>query len=154
MSQAQAYANHSLYMASIQIDAWQHALERHGVSNGAVDASFAPAVRLHLLDAYGWFLLACRRESSLPNRAPVRVSDLPDLAPGIEEPPEVREFQSLEQNGWLAELQAGLPLGLPARKHSQVLVSDAGYPDVNRAIGWRDALESMLLRQADAIEES
>ena len=154
MSQAHAFANHSMYMASIVLDVWGRS-ESDGVYQAnAFKAAFAPAVKLHLLDAYGWFLLALRRESQLPRRPPHSTLDLSALPAGIEQPPEVKELQLLEQSGWLRALIAPIPLGMPALQASNVLVSEGAYPDLVKMKEWRDALESLLQRQADAIEES
>ncbi|MCH1553834.1 MAG: hypothetical protein L7S45_04500 [Luminiphilus sp.] len=154
MSQAQAFANHSMYMASVVLDVWAQSESDAALPANAVIAAFAPAVKLHLLDAYGWFLLALRRESQLPRKPPHSTLDLSELPAGIEQPPEVKELQLLEQSGWLSALIAPIPLGMPARQASNVLVSEGAYPDLTKMKEWRDALESLLQRQADAIEES
>ena len=52
------------------------------------------------------------------------------------------------------DLIAPIPLGMPVRHASNVLVSEGAYPDLAKMKEWRDALESLLQRQADAIEES
>ena len=154
MSQAQAFANHSMYMASIVLDVWGRSESDGAYQANALKAAFAPAVKLHLLDAYGWFLLALRRETQLPSKPPHSTLDLSTLPAGIEQPPEVKELQLLEQSGWLKALMSPIPLGMPARQASNVLVSEGVYPDLAKMKEWRDALESLLQRQADAIEES
>ena len=60
----------------------------------------------------------------------------------------------LEQSGWLKGLMSPIPLGMPARQTRNVLASEGAYPDLAKMSEWRDALESLLQRQADAIEES
>ena len=154
MSQAQAFANHSMYMASIVLDVWGRSQNDGEYQANALKAAFAPAVKLHLLDAYGWFLLALRRETQLPSKPPHSTLDLSTLPAGIEQPPEVKELQLLEQSGWLKALMSPIPLGMPARQASNVVVSEGVYPDLAKMKEWRDALESLLQRQADAIEES
>ena len=154
MSQAQAFANHSMYMASILIESWAQSELAAKSPVNALNAAFAPAVKLHLLDAYGWFLIALRRESQLPSKPPHNTQALAALPAGIEQPPEVKELQLLEQSGWLKALTSPIPLGMPARQASNILVSEGSYPDLAKVTEWRDALESLLQRQSDAIEES
>jgi hypothetical protein len=105
-----------MYMASIVLTAWDSAMKASTAAAPAIDAAFAPAVRLHLLDAYGWQLLACNRVTGLPLKPPHCVATMPLLAEGIEVAPEVKEFQLLEAGGWLAELQKEIAPGL-ARQH-------------------------------------
>ena len=94
MSSARGLANHSLYMARLVLAGWSRELEQAGASRQAMQAAFAPAVRLHLLDAYGWFLLATIRQTKLPERAPHHSQELPPLGPGIAEPGELDELKS------------------------------------------------------------
>ncbi|MEC7517920.1 MAG: hypothetical protein VYD32_06850 [Pseudomonadota bacterium] len=71
MSQAQSFANHCMYMASVVRESWHSAIAEEGKPLSVLTASFGPAVRLHLLDAYGWQLLACNRVTSTPTTPPI-----------------------------------------------------------------------------------
>ena len=100
MSQAQSFANHCMYMASVVLESWRRAIAEEGKPLSVLTASFGPAVRLHLLDAYGWQLLACNRVTSMPTKPPHRAVDVPPLANGIAQSPEVTEMAlSNEQAG-------------------------------------------------------
>ena len=92
MSQAQSFANHCMYMASVVLESWHSAIAEEGKPLPVLTASFGPAVRLHLLDAYGWQLLACNRVTSTPTKPPHRAADVPPLANGIAQSPEVTEI--------------------------------------------------------------
>ncbi len=153
MSNARGLANHSLYMARLLIDAWQREQGRHDCVSGAIDAAFAPAVRGHLLDAYGWFLLAMMRVTQLPEQPPRRVEDLPRAGPGIATPGEVLEYESLEARGWLARLQAPLPPGLPKRPKGPVLASAGVYPHMSDYREWADTFERLFDRMSDSLDE-
>ena len=154
MSQAQSYANHSLYMASIVIDAWRLALSERNHSISAIDAAFGPASRLHLLDAYGWQLLACQRVVQIPSSPPHSTSELPKLAPGIALSPEVREMALLEEGGWLSELTAPIAPGLNVRRPHNLLAIASGQFDCVKAREILGKLEALIDRVADAIDES
>jgi len=154
LSQAQSYANHSLYMASIMIDAWRRAETAKEHAAPAIDAAFAPATRLHLLDAYGWQLLACQRAVNLPSDPPHSARALPSLASGIAVSPEVREMANLEQGGWLAELLSPIAPGLSPRRPQNVLAVTREQFDSASAAVIYEKLEALIGRVADAIDES
>jgi len=154
LSQAQSYANHSLYMSSIIIDAWRAALSKQTHSMSAIDAAYGPAARLHLLDAYGWQLLACQRVVQMPATPPHSANELPKLAPGIAISPEVREMALLEERGWLLELTAPIPPGLSARRPQNVLaVTNGNFDSVTAGEIFRQ-LEALIERVSGAIDES
>lgn len=154
MSQAQSYANHSLYMASIMIDAWRMALSAKIDSSSVLDAAYGPASRLHLLDAYGWQLLACQRVVQTPSSPPHSATELPKLAPGIAISPEVREMRVLEESGWLSELVAPIPPGLNVRRPQNLLAVSSSQFDCVKAGELLRRLEVLMDRVADAIDES
>ena len=141
-------------MASIMIDAWRSALLDRHHSNLAIDASFGPASRLHLLDAYGWQLLACQRVVQLPSLPPHSASELPNLAPGIALSPEVREMALLEESGWVSELTALIAPGLNPRRPQNLLAVSSGQFDCAKAGEILGKLEALIDRVADAIDES
>jgi len=154
LSQAQSFANHSLYMASIIIDAWRTAYSDQAHARSAIDAAYGPATRLHLLDAYGWQLLACQRAVHLPATPPHSTDALPKLAPGIELSPEVREMELMEEGGWLAELQARIAPGISApRPQNMLAVTDSRF-DLAKAAAIQEKLEALIDRVSDGIDES
>jgi len=141
-------------MASIVIDAWRLALSERNHSISAIDAAFGPASRLHLLDAYGWQLLACQRVVQIPSSPPHSASELPNLAPGIALSPEVREMALLEESGWLSELTAPIVPGLNVRRPKNLLVATSDDFDLAKAREILGKLEALIDRVADAIDES
>jgi hypothetical protein len=153
MANARGLANHALYMAKLLLEAWQRDLARKDCVTGAIDAAFAPAVRGHLLDAYGWFLIAMMRITQLPEQPPHRVADLPKVGPGIAVPGEVLEYEGLEADGWLARLQAPLPQGLPKRPKGPVLASAGVYPNITDYREWADTCERLFDRMSDSLDE-
>jgi hypothetical protein len=153
MSTARGYANHHLYMASLLIEAWQREGESGSTPALALQGAFVPAIRLHLLDAYGWFLLALTRTTSLPSQAPHGVEELPSRPAGMGIPGEISEFRQLEQTGWIADLRAPLPLGMPRRQTSQSLAASVTAPDLPQCRQWCDDLRSLFDRMGDSLEE-
>ena len=141
-------------MASIMIDAWRSALSAEDHASSAIDAAYGPASRLHLLDAYGWQLLACQRVVQLPSSPPHSASEFPNLAPGIALSPEVREMALLEESGWLSELTAPIAPGLNVRRPQNLLAVASNEFDCAKAGEILGRLEALIDRVADAIDES
>lgn len=155
MSQAQSFANHCMYMAFVLIEHWSDAIDRQTQNASVTTAAFAPAVRLHLLDAYGWQMLACNRVAALPSRPPHHTSRMPVIAEGITVAPEVKELALLEQSGWLATLQKEINPGLPKRTAAYALLaSEGGDFDLSVARHCFAELETLIQRFSDAIDES
>ena len=154
MSQSQSYANHCMYMASVVLESWHRAISEEGKPLAVLAASFGPAVRLHLLDAYGWQLLACNRVSVTPIKPPHRAVDVPPLANGIAQSPEVTEMAMLEQSGWLADLQREIPPGLTSQAASGFIAVSSNVFDFDTARHCFAELESLMARVTDAIDES
>lgn len=141
-------------MASIMIEAWRTSLAGQMHSVPALDAAYGPAVRLHLLDAYGWQLLACQRVVQTPSSPPHAARELPKLAPGIAMSPEVREMALLEEGSWLTELMAPIAPGLSVRRPKNVLAVSSSQFDAVKAEDIYRKLEALIDRVADAIDES
>ena len=141
-------------MASIMIEAWRTALAAEVHSMPAIDAAYGPAARLHLLDAYGWQLLACQRVTQIPDAPPRSAKLLPEVASGIALSPEVREMSSMEENGWLAELMLPIRPGLRAGGPQNLLAVSSGHFDSLKAADIYRNLEALIDRVADAIDES
>ena len=154
MSQAQSFANHCMYMASVVLQSWRSAIAEEGKPLSVLTASFGPAVRLHLLDAYGWQLLACNRVTSIPTRPPHRAVDVPPLANGIAQSPEVTEMAMLERSGWLSDLQREILPGLTPPAGAGLIAMSSNVFDFDTARHCFTELESLMARVADAIDES
>ena len=129
-------------------------MRESALSAPVLDAAFAPAVRLHLLDAYGWQLLACNRVTGLPLTPPHCVAAMPLLAEGIEEAPEVKEFRLLEAGGWLGGLQKEIAPGLAPIAPPHVLaVERTGFNYAAATDCFRE-LERLMDRVSGVIDES
>lgn len=140
-------------MSRVLLDGWADA-DASSVPQRVLDAAYGPAVRLHLLDAYGWFLLATLKLNRLPDRPPHRVDELPSLEQGIATPPEISEFRQLESQGWLAGLLTSIPLGLPAAKPAQAsLAVELGQTDrAHFERCYRDC-QALFARMDDGLQE-
>ena len=136
------------------IDAWGLAMSNKVHSESVIDAAYGPAARLHLLDTYGWQLLACQRVVQVPSSPPHSASELPSLAPGIALSPEVREMVLLEESGWLSELTAPIAPGLNVRRPHNLLAIASSQFDCAKAGEILGKLEALIDRVADAIDES
>ena len=128
-------------------------------SEAALIDGFLPALRGHLKEAYGWFLLSLAGiEDSAKETRPQSTGELPGPDAGKALSPEIAEFSQLESSGWLAQMlsddgdqryandtQSQLTQGL--------LVSDReplGYPVV---LAWADALTAIMTRMDDSLSE-
>lgn len=154
MSQAQSFANHCMYMASVLLETWDASIEQGDKPLPVINAAFGPALRLHLLDAYGWQLLACNRVVAIPEKPPHRASEVSPLAEGIAQSPEVNEMAMLEREGWLADLQREIRPGLSQQSSSVFIAVSGNAFDLAVAQRCFLELESWMARVADAIDES
>lgn len=154
MSSARAQANHKLYLARIQLAAWQQALAAEQIAANTLNQAFLPAVREHLLGAYGWFLLAVSGQNQLPEHPPRNCSELPPVAEGQAVSGEIQEFRQLETTGWLAELlrEPG-DVGLAARSQGNLASAGPGLPGPELAGQWTDHLETLFGRMSDSLDE-
>ena len=154
MSQAQSFANHCMYMASIVLKSWDQSVAQGVTPVPVANAAFGPAVRLHLLNAYGWQLLACNRVVALPGTPPHSAVHVPPLASGIAQSPEVSEMAILERAGWLADLQQEIRPGLSSSVSSGFIAVASNTFDIDTARHCYLELESLMARVTDAIDES
>lgn len=154
MSSPRALANHRLYLARLLLSAWTEARAQQEVAARVLDEAFGPGCHAHLRAAYGWFLLNLLNLDQPPGEPPLRVADLPSLPPGRVLPAEIREFEQLEQSGWLAELlQWQAPATGGGQRSPANLASGAPATGPDTFSGWCDALEAHFQRMGDAIDE-
>lgn len=104
MSTPRALANQKLYCAKILIAGWRAALAQEQIASTVLEQAFGAPICHHLVAAYGWFLLEVAQPDQMPAAPPRQCSDLPAVAQGRETPPEIREFQQLEREPWLAQI--------------------------------------------------
>ena len=154
MNGPRALANHTRYLATLQMQAWQQAQAASNPPAWIVDAAFAPAVQLHLRHTYGWVLLAAARVAQAPPQPPQSVDALPAFAPGIPTSAELTQCRELEQAGWLADLLAPLPIGSPPPRKPGLLATTRGLPDLDQFRVWAEALDELLAAIDLTLEES
>jgi hypothetical protein len=154
VSSNRALANHKLYLAKIQLASWRQALAAESVAATTLSQAFLPAVRAHLLDAYGWFLLEVTGSEQATERPPQCCADLPDTAIGKALPGEIHEFRHLETEGWLGQLLAEPALQQSAVRSAGNLVADASeLPAWEQAQSWIEQLALLFERMSDSLDE-
>ena len=142
-------------MARFLLDIWQQKLNTENVMPAVVNAAFSPAIRLHLLDAYGWFLLVLIRTTQLPPQPPHHTQDISELNVKHAISREICECRRLEIEGWLGQLQAPLLRGMPSQKlvSNQVLAIAESHPQISDYTNWCNASEELFARMSDSLDE-
>ena len=155
MSSARGQANQKLYLARILLTAWRDALAAQQLPVQVLTEAFLPAIRQHLGDAYGWFLLEVSGSDAVGQPLPHNCGDLPAPAEGKVVAGEIREFQQLETTGWLATmLQTDDAVSLPATRSPGNLASAAPNligPDDAEA--WLENLAVLFGRMSESLDE-
>ena len=154
MSTGRARANHKLYLARIVITGWDQALAAEQVPADQLARAYLPAVREHLLDAYGWFLLEVAAPEQWPERPPHSCAQLPPQPEGRAVPGEIREFQQLESQSWLSQLLAEPSLEpRVSRGAGNLAISSEPLPDPDEVLQWLDRLDRLFDRMGDSLDE-
>lgn len=149
-------ANQSLYRARIVLAAWDSQRNDNARPSQHLIEAFLPAVRLHLRDAYGWFLLSVSGMEEGGAQRPVEsVQALPTPEAGRMQAPELAEFAKLEAKGWIGEMLQDdvAPVQATARAPANLLVSDRRAPDLAVAERWADSLDALMTRMDDSLAE-
>ncbi len=152
MGSARGRANHALYMARLVLAAWRRDAAEESVPAVSLSQAFLPAVRDHLQQAYGWFLLEILRPEPMPAVPPRTCAALPGIAAGKALPGEIREFAQLEATGWLAGLLATGDLQVTGNAPDNLAAGPA-FITPAEAAGWADALQVQFERMADSLDE-
>ena len=152
MSSARGQANHALYLARILITAWRRDLDLETVATVTLTQAYLPAIRHHLGNAYGWFLLEITRPGGLPAQPPGRVAELADVVAGKAVPGELVEFQTLEDGGWIGDMLSGEASPAPTISAGN-LAMNAPPAGPQEAAGWADQLQSLFDRMGDSLDE-
>ena len=154
MSSARAQANHELYLANILLAGWRDAAAAQDVPALTLTQAYLPAVRAHLLDAYGWFLLQVSGAERGTGAPPHCCADLPEIAEGTAVSGEIREFEQLEASGWLAELLAEpVKPAQVSRLQGNLAVPSAAQADCEQAQQWVTRLGAVFDRMSDSLDE-
>jgi len=155
MTSARGQANQKLYLARILLSAWREAIAAQQLPAQVLTQAFLPAIRQHLGDAYGWFLLEVSGGDAAAQALPRNCGDLPAPAEGQVVAGEIREFQQLETTGWLATmLQAEDAVSLPGTRSPGNLASATPHllgPD--DAETWLDNLAVLFERMSESLDE-
>ncbi len=152
MGSARGEANQALYLARILIKAWQRDGEQQDVAATTLARAYVPAVREHLIAAYGWFLLEITRPGALPEQPPRGLAELPEIAAGKALPGEIREFQQLESEGWIAEMLQASPDAQTTSSAANLAVVTSG-PTPAVVEDWADRLQALFDRMGDSLDE-
>jgi len=156
MSAARGRANQALYLARIVLNAWEEALAKQDLPAGVLAQAFLPAVRQHLLDAYGWFLLAIVQTEPLPDTPPASTGQLPPVPAGKVVPAEIRELSRLEAEDWLSDLLGPLPSPGGAtytRRRDNLAVAAPAVDGPGAATAWLEQLGALFERMSDSLDE-
>jgi hypothetical protein len=156
MTAVRGNANQSHYLAAIVLDGWRLALESDDVSAATVTLTqaYLPAVREHLLAAYGWFLLEIAGVTDWTGAPPRRCDDLPPVPPGKATAGELRECLLLESQGFLGELLVEPDFSRPAPASRGNLATPAvAAPDCETARRWHAELGALMSRMRDSLDE-
>jgi hypothetical protein len=154
MSSSRARANHDLYLAKIQLAGWRQALAEQDIPAVTLTQAYLPAVREHVLGAYGWFLLEVSGSEQPGGNPPRGCAGLPDIAAGRAVPGEIREFQQLESDGWLSELLSeGDVAGRAAPLRGNLAVAAPESASCEQAQQWINHLQALFDRMSDSLDE-
>ena len=152
MSSARARANHKLYLARLLISSWRQALEQQAVPASVLAQAFDGAVQDHLIQAYGWFLVEITDPQATPDCPPRGCVELAPPAEGKVWPGEIREFQQLEESGWIAQLLAAPDHLADVSRAGDNLAHQVGStPEL--LTQWAQQLERLFERMSDSLEE-
>ena len=156
MNAARARANRKLYHAAVLQRMLAAELEREEFPATVLLAAAGESVRLHLLDAYGWFLLELAGVEELPDTPPHSVPALCAAWPQAEPlRGELVELQNLEQSAsWLSELQAPLPAaaGGTSPPGDTLNVVEAQW-NASMLEQWYSGLSGLMDRMSDSLDE-
>ncbi|HAN28179.1 MAG TPA: hypothetical protein DCP75_10760 [Haliea salexigens] len=153
MSSLRGQANHALYLGRILLQSWEQAQGAESLPAHLLAQAFGPAVRQHLLRAYGWFLLDLQKPAQLPAEPPACVAALPPTAPGKAQPAELTEFAQLEADGWLAPLLQEPGTETPRRSEGSLAATASGLPDRTELQSIADRLDAAFSRMGDLLDE-
>ncbi|HEY7775560.1 MAG TPA: DUF6586 family protein [Kineobactrum sp.] len=153
MSSARGQANHKLYLARLLLAGWEQQRASQAAPASTLAQAFAPGVRAHLLDAYGWMLLALVNADQASTGIPHAVAELPPVAPGKAVPAQLQEFIRLEASGWLADLLREPTYSVSSRGSSSLARTADDIPAPEDLQHWAHELEASLVRTSDLLDE-
>ena len=154
MSPARGHANQKLYHAAILQRLLALELQRQDIPQKALLAAVGESVLQQLLAAYGWFLLEVSRAESLPGSPPRCCAELPAQPEGTVFPAEIREFQQLEDKGWLSELLLERdPIPIPVHNPNNLATAAADQAGPDQVERWLEQLAAAFDRMSASLDE-
>ena len=154
MSAPRARANHSLYLAKILLGTWRMELEKEDVPGRTLGEAFLPAIRSHLVEAYGWFLLEVSQLDDAATTPPRGTTELPVIPEGRAEAGELRECRQLEEGGWLGQLLGQQPSQAgPSAARGSLAAPAAESPELRDVMEWHQAMGALFERMRDSLDE-
>ncbi|MFK7978073.1 MAG: DUF6586 family protein [Halioglobus sp.] len=159
MTAARGNANQSLYLAKIVLDAWAAAKATQEIAEAVLEQAFLPGVREHIITAYGWFLLESAGFDDWRDAPPTSVTGLPSVAEGKATSGELREFQLLEDEGWLQNLLAEIDFSRPTpsprsrASRNNLALAASTVPSLEDARAWHMQLTALIERMRDSFDE-
>ncbi len=148
-------ANRKLYHAAILVRMLNAELSREDLPAQVVLEAAGLAIRQHLLEAYGWFLLGLAGVEDARQGPPAGITAL-QRDYGLAEPlrGELVELQQLERQGWLAELLAppAAAAAAPVAAADQLAVTEQAWSE-SQLQAWHDSLAALIDRMADGLDE-
>jgi hypothetical protein len=156
MSSARARANRKLYHAAILLRMLATESEREDLPAQVLLEAVGESVRLHLLDAYGWFLLELAQVEVMPERPPHTLDELDQRWPQVEPlRGELVEIRALEcSESWLAGLQSVPPTVSTGTSAGPDILStvEAGWSQSGLQ-QWYTGLSDLMERMSDSLDE-
>ena len=148
-------ANRKLYHAAILVRMLAAELSREDLPAQVVLEAAGLAVRQHLLEAYGWFLLGLAGVDEPRHGPPAGIAAL-QRDYGLEEPlrGELVELGRLEREDWLADLLAPPPASVAGAPVDPDRLSavEQGWSEVQLR-AWHDELAALIDRISDGLDE-
>ncbi len=154
MSSARSLANQKLYHAAILIRMLGAELAREELPAARVLEAVGLAVRRHLLEAYGWFLLELAEVSELPAEPPTSIDQL-ESRYGRSNPRrgELVELARLEGEGWLAALLAPPERTRSVASSGNLLaVAEQSWSQAELS-QWHDSLADLIDQMGHGLDE-
>jgi len=151
-----AKANQKLYFAALVRRILAFELERGHYPSHVLLAALGEAVRFHLREAYGWFLLELAESETPPASPPGSVADTIVLC-HLSEPlrGELVELANLEErDGWLADLlHSAAPEDAARPADGDIPLRTRGPWEPARLDAWYEGLADIMERMSDSLEE-
>jgi hypothetical protein len=150
--EALSRANYNLYQSTTLLNAWRLLLARQVGSGEHINRTFAPIIQASLIEVYGWLIIAACKIDYLPEHPPRSVNDLPDFPVNLVLSAELSYCESLEKEGWIADLLRPLPKYLVPRQAGN-LAAESTMPSIKCMSDWGEKLRQLSKRLTENSDE-